>query len=331
MILLRRLFGVAIVSWSLGFGPPQVRGEPACRVVQQEKRVELCSPFFAFRLDTAAGLRAESWENRLTGRKLSLGNGPELECEIGLPDTALQTPRFQVTNLEVKGQGDMAELAVHLHAEEPAASVQVAYRWNAQEPVLRKFVTIKNDSTRPWNRLLNVRLGRYDTAGATVSDKPSGGTYSVPAPREFPRDGSTHVERGFPVYAADECFFTLAHPAGAAEGAGGKVLLRQYPGVPLAPGETFSCMEVVYGVAQAGAARRAGTRRQRQFFPQRVQRHGVAAQRARGVHLREAPQPGCQLLAGYAWRLAGGGGPGRRPQDRLVNRSAGGQAARGRL
>jgi hypothetical protein len=186
-----------------------------------------------------------------------LDNGSELEFDLGLPDTPLQTPQFRVTNVEVKGQGETAELAVHLHAEEPAASIQVAYRWNAQEPVLRKFVTIRNDSTRPWDRLLNVRLGRYDTAGVPLSDKPSGGTYSVPAPREFPRKGSTHVERGFPVYADDECFFTLAHPAGAAEGAGGKVLLRQYPGVPLAPGETFSCMEVVYGVARAGAARQA--------------------------------------------------------------------------
>ena len=257
MILLRRLLGVAIVSWSLGFGPAEVRGEPACRVVQQGNRVELWSPSFVFRLGTATGLRAVSWENRLTGRKLALGNGLELEFDLGLPDTPLKMPPLRVTNVQVKGQGETAELAVHLHGEEPAASIQVAYRWNAKEPVLRKFVTIRNASTRPWDRLLNVRLGRYDTAGVTVLDKPSGGTYSVPAPREFPRDGSTHVERGFPVYAADECFFTLAHPAGAAEGAGGKVLLRQYPGVRLAAGETFPCMEVVYGVAKAGAARQA--------------------------------------------------------------------------
>jgi hypothetical protein len=226
-------------------------------VVQQANHVELRSPSFVFRLDVAADLRAESWENRLTGRELALGKGPELECEIGLPDGPLQMPSFRVTNVEVKSQGDMAELAVHLHAEEPAGSAQVAYRWNAKEPVLRKLVTIKNDGTHPWDRLLNVRLGRYDMAGTPLIDKPSGGTYSVPAPRDFPLNGSTHVERGFPVYAADEYFFTLAHPAGAAEGAGGQVLLRQYPGVSLAPGATFSCMEAVYGVAQAGTARQA--------------------------------------------------------------------------
>ena len=112
MILLRRLFGVAIVSWSLGFGPPQVRGEPACRVVQQEKRVELCSPFFAFRLDTAAGLRAESWENRLTGRELSLGIGPELEQSLrGFQRQALHAHRL---GFEHPGTGESMEIAAPL-------------------------------------------------------------------------------------------------------------------------------------------------------------------------------------------------------------------------
>jgi len=59
---------------------------------------------------------------------------------------------------------------LHLIAKEPPASVQVAYRWNAQEPALRKFTTINNDSTHAWDRLLNVRLGRYDAAGVTVID-----------------------------------------------------------------------------------------------------------------------------------------------------------------
>ena len=88
-------------------------------------------------------------------------------------------------------------------------SVSVIYRWDAQQPVLQKFVEITNRTDQEWNRLLNVRLSHYDTDGVQVSDKPSGGTYSVPAPREFPLTGSTHVERGFPVYAAGEFFFAL--------------------------------------------------------------------------------------------------------------------------
>ncbi|MCY2986705.1 MAG: hypothetical protein NTY19_02440 [Planctomycetota bacterium] len=81
-------------------------------MVQQDKRVELCSPFFVFRLDTAAGLRAETWENRLTGRKLSLGGGPELEFDIGLPDGPLETPQLEVSEVEVKGQGEAGEVVV---------------------------------------------------------------------------------------------------------------------------------------------------------------------------------------------------------------------------
>ncbi|MCY2986706.1 MAG: hypothetical protein NTY19_02445 [Planctomycetota bacterium] len=142
-------------------------------------------------------------------------------------------------------------------AKEPTASAVLTYRWDAKQHVLRKSVTINHGGTRSWNRLLNVRLGRYDTGGVPVIDKPSGGTYSVPAPRAFSRNGTSHVERGFPVYVADEFFFSLAHPAGVAEGSGSRVLLRQYPGVRLEPAQSFPCMELVYGVAQAGAARQA--------------------------------------------------------------------------
>ena len=240
-----------------GVGPSQTHGQEDCRVVQQNKRLELCSPFFVFRLDTEASLRAESWENRLTGRTLALGHGPELELDIGLPEGPLETPQLEVSEVKVKAQGAAGEVVVRLTAKEPATSAMLTYRWDATQPVLRKSVTIHHGGTRPWDRLLNVRLGRYDTAGAPVIDKPSGGTYSVPAPREFPRTGTTHVERGFPAYAADEFFFSLAHPAGVAEGSGGKVLLRQYPGVRLEPAQSFPCMEVVYGVAPVGAARQA--------------------------------------------------------------------------
>ncbi len=40
-----------------------------------------------------------SWENRLTGRKLNLRNGPEAEPEIGLPRQPRTTPTFRVTKL----------------------------------------------------------------------------------------------------------------------------------------------------------------------------------------------------------------------------------------
>ena len=53
-----------------------VSAEPVCRVVQRGNRVEMISPQFVFRVDTSSGLRALSWDNRLTGRTVPLGLGP---------------------------------------------------------------------------------------------------------------------------------------------------------------------------------------------------------------------------------------------------------------
>ena len=63
-------------------------------------------------------------------------------------------------------------------------------------------------------------------------DRPASGPHCIPAPREFPQPDGTQVERGFPVYAADEFFLTLAHPAGVAEAADGKEALRMYRAGP---------------------------------------------------------------------------------------------------
>ena len=229
-----------------------------CTAIRIEgQRVVLASPAFAFTLDTADGLRAVSWENRLTGRTLALGGGREVEFDLGLPGQPLITPNLRVTGMPAETCGTTGEARFTLEGTEPSVRVTVIYRWDDAKPVLHKLAAIENCGASVWNRLLNVRLGRYETDGERVSDRPSGGEYSVPAPREFPLGASTHVERGFPVYVESEFFFSLAHPAGAAEGATGKVLLRQYPGVRLMPNETFQCMEAVYGVAKAGVARQA--------------------------------------------------------------------------
>ncbi len=218
-------------------------------------KVEIQTPQYLFKLDIGDGLRALSWENRLTGRTLMLGGGPEVGFDIGLPDQLLVTPRLLVTGMPKETQAAAGEAVFTLESEETGALVKVVYHWDTSDPVLRKSVTIENRGSSPWNRLLNVKLGCYDTGGASLSDRPSGGIYSVPVPREFPLTGSSHVERGFPVYVETEFFLALAHPAGTAEGAAGRIVLRQFPGVLLAPGATFMCMETVYGVAKTGQAR----------------------------------------------------------------------------
>ena len=49
------------------------------RLVRNGDRVEIHSKWFAFRLDLSDGLRALSWENKITGRNLNLGGGQEVE------------------------------------------------------------------------------------------------------------------------------------------------------------------------------------------------------------------------------------------------------------
>jgi hypothetical protein len=206
-----------------------------------------------FALDATDGLKALRWENRLTGRILELGGGPEVEFDIGLPDQPpLVTPKLRVTGRPSPAQAAAGEAVFTLEADEPPARVTVTYRWNTSEPVLHKFVTIENLGGATWNRLLNVRLGDY----ATGTAKLTGGELQV-APSFRDRAHRIGGLQGFPIYAGDEFFLSLAHPAGWANQEPGKVSLRHYPGAVLKPGESRECMEAVYGVGPAGEARAA--------------------------------------------------------------------------
>ena len=62
------------------------------------------------------------------------------------------------------------------------------------------------------------------------------------------------------MYADDEFFLSLAHPAGWNTQQPGEISLRHYPGVKLAPAATYDCMEAVYGVGH-GRRRTRGIRR----------------------------------------------------------------------
>ncbi|MFM8468979.1 MAG: hypothetical protein ACKODH_03255, partial [Limisphaerales bacterium] len=198
--------------------------------------IELRSPWFVFRLNTAPGLSAESWENRLTGVRLPLGGGPDLELDVGENEKSGQKVEFEVVQLpEATGPDRQAGEAVfRLKAKAHPITATVTYRWDATQPVLRKFVKVVNGGDRELNRLLNVRLGTYRTDGAMTG----GG-------------------RGFPVYLNGERFLTLAHPAGWVSANGKELSLRHYPGTTLAAGQRFTCMETVYGVGPANGGRDA--------------------------------------------------------------------------
>lgn len=131
-----------------------------------------------------------------------------------------------------KKGGASGEAVFELQSAASSLSALVTYRWEAKEPVLRKFSEITNRSPAPL-RIMHVRLGNYRT-GTVVSEG----------------------EQGFPVYIEQDFFAGLAHPYGWVTGEEGTVQLRQYPGTKLSPGETFQCMEAVYGVAEDGEAQK---------------------------------------------------------------------------
>ena len=82
----------------------------------------------------------------MTGRNISLGDGPELEVDLGQPEGPLQTPAWQVASMSSpqNKSGDGGNAIFQLTAKEPALSALVTYRWNGKEPVLRKFVQMTN-------------------------------------------------------------------------------------------------------------------------------------------------------------------------------------------
>ncbi len=245
-----------VIGTTVAAGEPVRHEQPApantCAARITDKLVTLESPAFLFTLDTSDGLRAVSWENRLTGRTLILGNGPELELDIGLPNQPLKTPRLRVTKLPVSTASPNDEAVFKLAADTPKLSATVIYRWDANQPVLRKFVTITNDSGEEWNRLLNVRLGSYSTDAQA-----EGGDPDYPAFLESRIDDLAGKQRGYPVFIEWQFFVGLAHPAGFAMRQDQTLSLQQLPGVALTTGSSFECMEVVYGVSRACQARRA--------------------------------------------------------------------------
>jgi len=155
-------------------------------------------------------------------------------------------------HLVSKEEGLSGKAVFELKSDIPNLSALVTYRWRAQEPVLHKFVEITNRSAGSV-RILNVRLGSYRT-GSAVSEG----------------------EQGFPVYIEQDFFVGLAHPYGWVTGQEGNVHLRQYPGTKLNPGETFKCMEGVYGVAPSAEARKSFLTHLQSRMRRVVQRHNRA-------------------------------------------------------
>jgi len=170
------------------------------------------------------------------------------------------TPKLTVRNGPARTAEDCHEAAFDLVSADPAVTVKVVYRWNDREPVLHKWVSISNAGKSVWNRLLNVRLGVYRTDATMDDHDPDFPLYLTQEHLGGPViafEDPIGRKRGFPSYLEGQFFLSLAHPAGFAIRKDKTATLQQLPGLRLAPGAQFDCMEALYGVAPEGQARQA--------------------------------------------------------------------------
>ena len=215
-----------------------------CTVTQEGTQWDLKSPFFVYRLNSGDGLRAKSWTNLLSEKTIPL-SGDEIEIDLGDDPAKPFAVPLVVVRSTINGPGDVS---FTLENPKKTLSVLVQYRWNDESPTLHKFTQITNND-KATVRILNVRLGTYKT-DTVVKDRlqnhPTGGF--------LPK--TSDKEPGFPMYLDDDFFLTLAHPASWATQLNGFASLRQYPGEKVESGQTFHCMEAIYGVGAKGKAQK---------------------------------------------------------------------------
>ncbi len=240
---------------------PEVRGaDETMKIVKSGENYILESPFFEFCLDTRDGLRAVWWKNKLTGRKLNMGNGNEVEFTIGLPGSRIIQPKTKLSGYPKIGSQPLNESVFELVAEEVNARILVTYSWNGTEPILTKSVTLINEGTTTWNRLMDLYLGSYSTDAASYKD-PDWPVLITKTPwgnadlADWNEPAGTL--RGYPSYPENQFFVGLAHPSGYSLLNGQKLEIHHHPGMQIEPGNEFNSVQAVYGVAEKDQARAA--------------------------------------------------------------------------
>jgi hypothetical protein len=81
-------------------------------VVQQGPILELRSRSFVYRLDRSAALTAVAWENRLSGRKVSLGGGPELEVDVDAAQARIPITGWKTDGSPGRWEAEKADFAM---------------------------------------------------------------------------------------------------------------------------------------------------------------------------------------------------------------------------
>jgi len=218
------------------------------------------TPTFAFCLDSTDGLKAVWWQNKLSNRKLNMGNGDEIEFTIGLPGSKITKPKLMVAKTPKIGDQPLNEAVFELYGEEVNAKVTVTYSWNGTEPVLTKVVNIINEGTTAWNRLMDIHLGTYTTDAVPYKD-PDWPVLVTKSPwgsaeLDYWEEPAGHL-RGYPSYLENQFFVGLAHPSGFSLLKGQKLELHHHPGIIIEPNNEYISVPAVYGVAEKDQARAA--------------------------------------------------------------------------
>src|ERR1700676_4192388 len=107
-------------------------------VTKERDNFIIKTPTFELCLNISNGLRAIWWLNKLTGRKLDMGNGSELDFTIGLPYSAVTKSDLAVRKTPEPGEQQLNSVEFELYAENVHAQAMVTYGWDGIQQVLTK-------------------------------------------------------------------------------------------------------------------------------------------------------------------------------------------------
>ena len=239
--------------WSLG----QTKNDGKLTVRKEGNNFIIGSADFELCLNATKGLKAVWWLNKLTGRRLDMGNGSEIRLAIGLPYSVVKISELTIYKKPEPGNY-LNDVEFELYDEHLNAKVIVGYGWDGIQPVLIKKVSITNDGPSAWNRLLDIHLGDYATDAVPYKDPDWPVLLTKKswqnAELDFWDDPAGQV-RGYPAYLENQFFVGLAHPSGFSLLNEGKIELHHHPGIAIEPGQQFISMQAVYGVANKGEVR----------------------------------------------------------------------------
>lgn len=149
---------------------------------------------------------------------------------VGEPYLHLRDSDFKVKMWRKDGSNENPHYAVELAGSN--SPVQVIAHYQLDRFVRRKWLEVKNAGDREC-LLLDVDVDDFRIA-----------------------TNMTEGDLGYPVFAGDEIFIAVEHPAGLSQGMEGRVRLRHFPGKKLAAGATLKTKVSIVGAGPKGGGRK---------------------------------------------------------------------------